>query len=143
MKMTGGVTARWKMSSNCLIGHPTETIRYMNTYRLESQNPFDPEKVDKILKTVLMEALENLTYDPDKCASQAKWATSVIRSKVKQLHFDRYKLLCIVTIGEKNSQDVLATCRYLWDAERDRFSTFSMENTFVFGIAYCFGLYCE
>ncbi|KAG5872422.1 hypothetical protein JTB14_013667 [Gonioctena quinquepunctata] len=131
------------MSSNCLIGQPAEILKYSNTYRLDSENPFNPEKVDKILQNVLMEALENLSYDPEKCANQAKWATAMIRSKVKELQFDRYKILCMVTIGEKNSQDVLVCCRFLWDAEKDRFSTFSMENTFVFGIAYCFGLYYE
>lgn len=55
----------------------------------------------------------------------------------------RYKIICMVTIGEKNSQDVLATCRFLWDSDKDRYSIYSVENTYVFGIAQCFGLYYE
>ncbi|KAJ8962558.1 hypothetical protein NQ318_000951 [Aromia moschata] len=100
--------------------------RYLNTYKLDSDNPFNPEKVNKILEAVMMEALENLEYDTDKCPKQAK-----------------YKLICLVTIGEKHGQDVLVTCRFLWDYDRDRYATFSMENTYVFGIAQCFGLYYE
>ncbi|XP_060532925.1 uncharacterized protein LOC132705876 isoform X2 [Cylas formicarius] len=99
--------------------HDKKVARYMNTYRLEPDNPFNPEKVDKILREVLTEALENLTYDPEKCVAQAKWASMAIRSKVKALDFDRYKLVCIATIGEKISQDVYTTCRFLWDAEKD------------------------
>ncbi|XP_044265499.1 hepatoma-derived growth factor-related protein 2-like [Tribolium madens] len=117
--------------------------RYMNTYKLESDNPFKPEKVTKILEAVMTEALENLTYDPEKCPKQAKWASSAIRAKVKELQFERYKLICLVTIGEKNSQDVFVTCRFLWDVDRDRYATYSLENTFVFGIAQCFGVYYE
>ncbi|KAF7265581.1 hypothetical protein GWI33_021033 [Rhynchophorus ferrugineus] len=131
------------MSTNSLFGYDNESARYQNTYKLESDKPFNAEKVDKILKEVMEEALENLHYDSEKCPSQAKWAVGQIRHRVKQLDFDRYKLVCIVSIGEKNSQDVYATCRFLWDPEKDRYATYSMENTYVYGIAYCFGLYYE
>lgn len=62
----------------------------MNSYKLDSDNPFNPEKVQKILESVMVEAFENLTYDPDKCPKQAKWASSAIRAKVKELQFDRF-----------------------------------------------------
>lgn len=61
----------------------------MNSYKLDSDNPFQVERVEKILKDVLTEALEDLTYDTDKCPKQAKWASSAIRSKVKEQEFDR------------------------------------------------------
>lgn len=62
----------------------------MNTYKLDSDNPFNPEKVDKILRDVMTETLEHLpTYDKDKCLMQAKYASKQIRSKVKELEFDR------------------------------------------------------
>lgn len=61
----------------------------MNTYKLDSDNPFHVEKVEKILRDVLTEALDNLTYDPDKCPKQAKWACSAIRAKVKEQEYDR------------------------------------------------------
>ncbi|KAJ8973117.1 hypothetical protein NQ317_011045 [Molorchus minor] len=131
------------MSSNSLIAQPVEVARLMNTYKLDPDKPFNPEKVTNILESVMVEALENLTYDTDKVPKQAKWASSAIRAKVKEMEFDRFKLVCLVTIGEKNGQDVLATCRFLWDCDRDRYATFSMENTFVYGIAQCFGLYYE
>lgn len=61
----------------------------MNTYKLESEKPFNVDKVEKILKEVLIEALDNLTYDADKVPKQAKWASSMIRAKVKEQEFDR------------------------------------------------------
>lgn len=65
----------------------------MNTYKLNSDNPFNVEKVEKILEGVLLEALENLTYDPEKCPKLAKWASGVIRAKVKEEEFDRYSFI--------------------------------------------------
>lgn len=61
----------------------------MNTYKLDSEKPFNVDKVEKILKEVLMEALDNLTYDADKVPKQAKWASSMIRAKVKEQEYDR------------------------------------------------------
>lgn len=57
---------------------------------MEADKPFNPEKVDKILEEVMQEVMENLQYDAEKCASTAKFASTQIRSKVKQLEFDRY-----------------------------------------------------
>ncbi|KAK9892135.1 hypothetical protein WA026_018333 [Henosepilachna vigintioctopunctata] len=117
-------------------------VRYMNTYKLDSDKPFNQEKVQKILEEILLEALEG-PYDEAKCPIKAKQASLAIRARVKEFEFDRYKLVCIVTIGEKHNQDVMVACRFLWDAERDRFALFSHETSHVFGIALCFGLYYE
>ncbi|CAG9861934.1 unnamed protein product [Phyllotreta striolata] len=132
-----------KMSSNSLLNQQQEVVRYANTYQLESKNPFNPDKVKKILEEVMMEIVENLEYDPDLCAKQAKLASMMIRIKVKELNFDRYKIVCIVTIGEKKRQDLDIMCTFFWDSSKDRYSTYTIENNSVFGIAYCFGLYYE
>ncbi|KAI4467312.1 t-complex-associated-testis-expressed 1/ dynein light chain [Holotrichia oblita] len=121
----------------------SRTAKYMNTYKLDSEKPFNVDKVEKILKEVLMEALDNLTYDADKVPKQAKWASSMIRAKVKEQEYDRYKLVCNVTIGEKRSQDMFATYRFLWDAERDKHACYVYENMYVYAIAVCFGIYYE
>lgn len=76
-----------------------QTAKFMNTYKLESENPFNVDKVEKILKEVLIEALDNLTYDPDKVPKQAKWASSVIRAKVKEQEYDRYVLFSNIAIS--------------------------------------------
>ncbi|KAL1513019.1 hypothetical protein ABEB36_002504 [Hypothenemus hampei] len=151
LKKFGGLTSKAKIvlgsivdiKSNALETYDRKAAKYQNTYKLESNNPFNSEKVDKILKEVMEEVMENLQYDPDKCVSVARFASSQIRNKVKQLEFHRYKLVCIVSIGEKNSQDVYATCRFLWDPEKDGYSFYAIENSNVYAIAYCFGLYYE
>ncbi|CAG9830206.1 unnamed protein product [Diabrotica balteata] len=77
------------MSSNSLLTQASEPPKYANTYRLEPNNHFNSEKVENILKEIMLEALENLSYDPEQCAKQAKWASLMIKSKVKELQFDR------------------------------------------------------
>lgn len=142
--------------------------RFANTYKLCADNPFHIEKVEKLLEEVLMEAMENMQYDPDICPKQAKWACSMIRAKVKEMEFDRwvyfytplafkesiknfllrhnfcrFKIITIVTIGEKRAQDIIYAIRFLWDEERDRFAMYTYENMYVFGVAMCIGIYYE
>ncbi|XP_022903323.1 dynein light chain Tctex-type 5-like [Onthophagus taurus] len=117
--------------------------KYANSYKLDSDKPFHAETVRKILEEVLVEALENLTYDADKVPKQAKWAVSAIRAKVKEQEYDRYKFICYVCIGEKRSQDMFFAYRFLYDTERDSHASFWTENMYVFGIALCFGTYYE
>lgn len=66
-----------------------KVARFMNSYKLYSDNPFHVEKVEKILEEVLVEAMENLHYDSEHCPKQAKWACSMIRAKLKEMEFDR------------------------------------------------------
>ncbi|KAL3288224.1 hypothetical protein HHI36_002673 [Cryptolaemus montrouzieri] len=125
-----------------LVGEKGKAARFLNTYKLDSDKPFNSEKVQKIMEEILLEALEG-PYDEAKCPLKAKQASGAIRAKVKELEFDRYKLVCIVTIGEKHHQDLMIACRFLWDMERDRFAMFSHETSHVFGVALCFGVYYE
>ncbi|XP_018334380.1 tctex1 domain-containing protein 2-like, partial [Agrilus planipennis] len=64
--------------------------RYMNTYKLWSDNPFNAEVVHKILVEIVDETIVKLIYEPDKVPKLAKWASGAIRTKVKELNFDRY-----------------------------------------------------
>ncbi|XP_050500344.1 dynein light chain Tctex-type 5-A [Diabrotica virgifera virgifera] len=131
------------MSSNSLLTPASEPPKYANTYRLEPINHFNSEKVDNILKEIMLEALENLNYDPEQCAKQAKWASLMIKSKVKELNFDRYKIISIVSIGEKHDHSLTMVCKFFWDSDKDGFSSYTTENTHVYGVALCFGLYYE
>ncbi|XP_076621643.1 dynein light chain Tctex-type 5 [Colletes latitarsis] len=120
-----------------------ETPNYQNTYRLEAYNPFKVDPVDKIVKTIMINKLENISYDAVDCPKICESVATDIREKIKKLNFDRHKIVVNVAIIEKASQSVQASIGFLWDAEKDNYSTFTYEaRTFH---AYCcvFGLYYE
>ncbi|XP_019865876.2 dynein light chain Tctex-type protein 2 [Aethina tumida] len=120
-----------------------KAVRFMNTYELESKTPFNSEMVYKILKDTVDRLAADFEYAPDICAEQAKVASKLIRTQVKELAFDRYKIINLVSIGEKHSQDFMITTRFLWDAQRDKFAMYTTENTSMYIIAICYGLYYE
>ncbi|XP_067002381.1 dynein light chain Tctex-type protein 2B [Anabrus simplex] len=114
----------------------------MNTYRLESKRPFVAEKVNLILQAVMAQ-LEDVQYDPSLIPKRCIDMAGEIRNKVKLLGFDRYKLVVVVDIGEKNFQGVCSAFRFLWDCERDNYTYHKFENMFLYAVASVFGVYYD
>ncbi|XP_012230252.1 dynein light chain Tctex-type 5-like [Linepithema humile] len=112
-----------------------ETPEYQNTYRMEPRNPFKIDQVDKIVKSVMNNRLDEFAYEDAEAAKLCGDIASEIRRRVKKLNFDRHKIVTIVTIAEKTSQFAETTLGFLWDNEKDNYSTFFFEGrTFH---AYC------
>ncbi|XP_071870813.1 dynein light chain Tctex-type 5 [Bombus fervidus] len=130
---------------NHLTNHDNEreAPKYQNTYRLNAYNPFKIDPVDKIVKTIMITKLEDISYNAVECLKLCELVATEIREKIKILNFDRYKIVVNVTIIEKANQSIQSSIGFLWDAGKDNYSTFTYgARTFH---AYCcvFGLYCE
>lgn len=65
-------------------------------------------------------------------------------SNVTQNFFPfRHKIIITVTIIEKTSQSVETTLGFRWDGERDKYSTFSLEERTFYANCSVFGVYYE
>ena len=62
---------------------------------------------------------------------------------MKDLDLERYKLVCIVHIGQRGNQEIKVGSRCLWDARLDTFISVEYQNTSLFAIATVFGIYFE
>ncbi|RZF48413.1 hypothetical protein LSTR_LSTR007580 [Laodelphax striatellus] len=132
------------LTSSSMAGFRTiQGIKYCNSYRLHSKNPFHPEKVQKLLQEVMDERLTDLVYEQTACTKLCVELAADIRAKVKALLFDRYKLICFVQICEKNNQSVVSQSKFLWDSERDKYASYSFENTTLLAAALVYGIYYE
>ncbi|XP_014244953.1 tctex1 domain-containing protein 1-like [Cimex lectularius] len=113
------------------------------TFRLESRNPFRTQTVYKIMEEIILEGMDGFYYNPKEAAELCKKFSSEIRTKVKALNFERYKLICGVEIVQKNLQGIHSICSFLWDPERDNFSLYTFDKFDLFVAAYVFGVYHE
>jgi len=75
-------------------------LKYQNTYRMEPQNLFKTDLVDKIMKSVMNNRLDEVTYDAETTKLCSDIAAE-IRRRVKKLNFDRCMIVCI-SDGLKN-----------------------------------------
>ena len=67
----------------------------------------------------------------------------VIKERVKNLGYSRYKLIVQVTVGEKTGQALRLASRCLWDTTTDNFASDFYENASVYCVGMVFGLYYE
>nr|KAG5705907.1 hypothetical protein BaRGS_030797 [Batillaria attramentaria] len=88
--------------------------------------------VEELLKTVLEEKLEKFRYSPKICPNMCKILSDDIKEKVKQMNFDRYKIVCNVLIGQKKDQGVMTCSRCVWDEKLDNFASYSFQNEHIF-----------
>ncbi|NWH71211.1 TC1D3 protein, partial [Piaya cayana] len=118
-------------------------IRYANTYRLEPQNKFRDYLVREKAQAILMNRLQQATYDgassPSFCAS----VSEEILKAVRVLGFDRYKYVVSVLIVEKADQAITVASRWIWDDQRDTWVSAKCETETFIALALVIACYSE
>ncbi|CAI6349706.1 unnamed protein product [Macrosiphum euphorbiae] len=119
-------------------------VKYQNTYRLESKNPFNENKALAVIKNETMKHLNNETrYDPDEASRISATMSLSIRDEICDLDFERYKIVCIVEIGEKKCQGIMSIARFLRDFNKDKYVYSNFENHNLFATIMVGAFYYE
>ncbi|XP_024607819.1 tctex1 domain-containing protein 2 isoform X3 [Neophocaena asiaeorientalis asiaeorientalis] len=79
-----------------------------NTYILRPifQQRFRPSVVRDCIHAVLKEELANAEYSPEEMPQLTKRLSENIKDKLKEMGFDRYKMVVQVVIGEQRGEGV-------------------------------------
>lgn len=104
---------------------------------------FRPDAVSSIAEGILREELAELKYNPNMCRQKSKELSTKIRDATKDLGFDRYKIVCTVSIGSLDDQGLLMASRCLWFSVTDGSATAVYRNSSLFAVAIVFGVYTE
>ncbi|PIK51709.1 outer arm dynein light chain 1 [Apostichopus japonicus] len=118
-------------------------VEYENTYRMDPLDRFLPERVKPVIYELLSKHLSNMEYEPIQCSSVAKVIAQELKVRVREMNFHRFKIISLVSVGEKRSQDVRQGSRCLWDAETDNFASTCYENPHIFATATVYAVYFE
>ncbi|XP_026814540.1 tctex1 domain-containing protein 2-like [Rhopalosiphum maidis] len=119
-------------------------VKYQNTYRLESKNTFNENKALIVIKNETMKHLNNETrYNPDDATRIAANMSLSIRDGIYDLDFERYKIVCIVEIGEKKDQGIMSIARLLRDFNKDKYVYSNFENHHLFATIMVGAFYYE
>lgn len=94
-----------------------------NTFKMapDKNGLFRTNKVKPIIDAVLKSNLENYKYDSSTSNEVCKRLVDEIKSRIKTLGFNRYKLVCQSFIISDKEQSVRVASRYLWDDTIDNF----------------------
>lgn len=122
---------------------PLQKISYENTFHMNPPQAFRPEAVKAIITKCLHDKLEGRIYSPVSMGLMCKTLSNDIKQRVKELNFERYKIICLVSIGEKKEQGVKFGSRCVWDSERDSYAAASYENPHLYAVGTVYAVYYE
>lgn len=118
-------------------------LTYENTYQLEPKEKFQASKVREIIEDVLKSTLKDDAYDPKACRQSVKTLCEIIKGRVKELKYERYKIVVTVSIGQLKDQGFRMGSRCCWDAKMDTYATASFRNKSLFAVGTVWGVYYE
>ncbi|KAI8509152.1 PREDICTED: tctex1 domain-containing protein 1-B-like isoform X1 [Branchiostoma belcheri] len=121
--------------------HPP--VKLENTYQMSPTKRFPVSTVRHILKDVLQNYLQEERYEPELCRQMTKTISEVIKARVKDLMVPRYKIICLIHIGQLNNQGLRIGSRCLWDPNNDTFATQDFQNGSLYAVATVYGVYYE
>lgn len=114
-----------------------------NTFKMEPSKKFPEGSVRNVLKEVLSEALAEVNYEPNACRQLTKTISDDLRQRVKEMDIQRYKIICLVHIGQIGKQAMRIGSRCLWDASFDTYTSYEYKNGSIFAVATVYGVYYE
>ena len=121
-----------------------EELMMENTYKMKPNNFFLTGKARVIIRDVLEEHLRSKSYVAEESKRLSVEISEEIKRKVKaEVLVERYKLVCVVWIGQQLSQGLHITSRCLWNAQFDNFAQESYGNDHLFAQASIFAVFVE
>ena len=118
-------------------------VVFENTYQLGPNQKFESYKVKKIIDDVFEEQLKTETYNQNASKQLCKTLSEMIKSKVKELKVPRYRIVCIVSIGQLRDQGFRMGSQCVWDPKHDTFASSSYKNNSLFAVGTVFAVYLE
>ncbi|XP_034835213.1 dynein light chain Tctex-type 5-A-like [Maniola hyperantus] len=116
---------------------------YQPTYQLNSRKRFSIEDVEKTLQRIVTSELEELEYSDKTAADLCLSLTENIRTAIKEENYDRYRIIVVVSIGQRRQQSVHVFHSFVWDHERDGYASYNFENCHMFANVVVYGIYFD
>ncbi len=104
--------------------------------------PFNTHEVKELLVHLINQTIDRQNeYDCDKCTQLSKDLSQIIKDALKTLNYDRYKYIVQVVLGQCQDENLMMTCRCLWDIQTDNYVSYIYSNKKLFCAVTVFGLF--
>ncbi|XP_033642494.1 tctex1 domain-containing protein 1-like [Asterias rubens] len=119
--------------------------RYENSFRMDPQPgcKFQPERVEEIMTKVLEDEFTRVTYRPENGPEIVKRLADNIKTRVKLLQYERYRLVVLIQVGQIEGLEMMINNRCVWNTETDCYATATFQNGYIYAIATTYGIYLD
>ncbi|XP_021183514.3 dynein light chain Tctex-type 5 [Helicoverpa armigera] len=118
-------------------------VTYFNTYQLEPHVKFHVAQVEKTLNNVLDTYFANHKYSEQETPKLTLAMARATTQSVKDLGFNRYRIIAVVSTVQKRLQCYNNAVAFLWDQDRDGYANVQREVQSVFVQITVFGIYLD
>ncbi|XP_059050159.1 dynein light chain Tctex-type 5-like [Achroia grisella] len=118
-------------------------LLYLNTYQLDPFVKFHIPTVKRATEELLDEYFTGHKYNVQESPATALRIAGELMRRIKAMPFNRYRIITVVTIGQKRSQSYNNAVTFLWDYERDNYVDVQREVTTAFVQVTTFGIYLD
>eukprot|EP00039_Didymoeca_costata_P005362 m.80916 g.80916 ORF g.80916 m.80916 type:complete len:124 (+) comp12785_c0_seq5:25-396(+) len=114
-----------------------------NTFviRPSFEQKFRPSVVQGIMSQVMSQKLNEKVYDTEKAVIWCQEICDEIKQNVKELNYDRYKIVVQASIAEQRGGGAKMAARCFWDSDTDNCAEHVFVNDNLFCVASVFGIY--
>ncbi|EHA97827.1 Tctex1 domain-containing protein 2 [Heterocephalus glaber] len=102
---------------------------------------FRPSVVKDCIHAVLKAELASTEYSAEETPQLTRRLSENIKDKLKEMGFDRYKMVVQVVIGEQRGEGVFMAARCFWDADTDNYTHDVFMNDSLFCVVAAFGCF--
>uniref|UniRef100_A0A8C9ESK2 TC1D2 protein n=1 Tax=Pavo cristatus TaxID=9049 RepID=A0A8C9ESK2_PAVCR len=102
---------------------------------------FKASTVKECIRAVLKEKLADVQYVPEEIPQLTKSLSEIIKDRLKEQGFERYKMVVQVVIGEQRGEGVNMAARCFWDADTDSYAHDVFMNDSLFCVVAAFGCF--
>ncbi|XP_067270899.1 dynein light chain Tctex-type 5-B [Pseudorasbora parva] len=121
---------------------PSDRDEQLVHYQTIPERLFSADRAREIIKRIVDERLESVEYSCA-CADISRELSDCIKTAVKKLPYDRYKLVCYVVIGQLKDSGVNCSSRAVWSPTSDTFTEYVYKNRSLFAVCILFAVYKE
>ncbi|KAL1251415.1 hypothetical protein QQF64_019211 [Cirrhinus molitorella] len=111
-------------------------------YQTIPERRFSTDQAYEIIKQIVDERLKTVEYSCS-CSIISKELSDSIKTAIKKLLYDRYKLVCYVAIGQLKDSVVNCSSRAIWSPTSDTFTEYIYKNRSLFAVCILFAVYKE
>lgn len=104
---------------------------------------FSAEEAVRVMKSILDEELKDCGYEASTSQHRAMQLAELVKAAVRQLGYERYKLVCFVAMGPASQGTIYFCSRSLWSPHSDTFAEYLFQNNSLFALCIVYAGYYE
>ncbi|XP_040215878.1 dynein light chain Tctex-type 5-A-like [Rana temporaria] len=104
---------------------------------------FSAEEAVRVIKSVLDEELKDCVYDATTSQHRAMQLAELVKAAIRDLGYERYKLVCFVAIGPVSQGTIYCCSRSVWSPNSDTYAEYLFKNNSLFALCVVYAGYYE